>query len=81
MFTGGSMGEPSFKPLQLSQIVGVEATCAPQPMPVRCKIAFIESIHGKVLSGIFIATFMRSIIQASSTEPIRNSACNRKGIG
>ena len=81
LFKSGLMGQPNFKPFELPSVVRIKAHCAAQPIPVGRKVATIEGIHSKVLSGVLIASLVRSIIQASPAESIRNSAFGGKAIG
>jgi hypothetical protein len=62
-------------------MIGVEANRASQPISVGCKIASIECIHGKMLRSILITAPMRSIIQASPAERLRNPSLYDESVG
>ena len=81
LFKSGLMGQPNFKPFELPSVVRIKAHCAAQPIPVGCKVASIESVHGEVLCGILIATSMRSIIQTGPAEPVGNPSLRIEGVG
>lgn len=75
------MGQPSFKPFELLQVVRIEWDRTSQPISVGCEVASIESIHSKMLSGILIAAPMRSIVKSRPAEWVRYSPFRAESVG